>query len=249
MMRGKKVKFLIAFLLFTVAVLFLYRYSPRKFEFLGYYDKIGAHRVNSLEKLDAALHYFNAIELDLMYNETEHLLDVNHPPTPSINLRFDTYLANFEVNEVPFLWLDIKNLTETNSQEIHDLLVSIFKSKSYPLDKVLIETRYPEALPIFSTTGFNTTYYLPQRLMLKDSTALADELNTIKEALNAHPKLGISTAYADYHILKSNFPNKTKYIWSIGHSKIKDYKLIQNILKDETVKIVLASYRVFKGNR
>lgn len=234
---------------FVISCVFLYRFSPRKIEFLGYYHKIGAHRVNSLEKLESALCYFDAIELDLEYIEGQDYLDVNHPPASSIQLDFETYLSHFEIEQQPFIWLDIKNLNSGNNRQIHDKLIALLQEKSYPLDKILIETRYPEALPIFSASGFKTSFYLPQHLSAKDSQVLQQEIVKIEKVLEAQPDLGVSTTFSEYAILKKYFPARTKYIWSINHSKLKDYRLLQEILKDESVQLVLVSYRAFRGNR
>ena len=85
--RLKKAIKLIGVLLFFAVV---YNYNPYQFEFLGHYDKIWAHRVNTLEKLSFSTPFFNGVELDLVY--TDGVLDITHPPTPSIGLNLEAYL-------------------------------------------------------------------------------------------------------------------------------------------------------------
>ena len=60
--------------------------------------------------------------------------------------------------------MDIKNLNNENKDSILSHILELFHEKNYPLEKVLVETRYPEALPEFSKAGFKASYYLPHSL-------------------------------------------------------------------------------------
>ncbi|APY00175.1 PI-PLC domain-containing protein [Lacinutrix venerupis] len=244
MTKGKKVLFVIVFL-FVLA--FLYRYSPRRIEFLGHYNKVFAHRVNSIEKQKQALQYFNGIEFDLVYFEDKNVLDVNHPPAKSIGLTFEEYLAQIDSASYPFLWLDIKKLNTTNEDAILLKLNTLFEARNYPKNKILIETRSPEALPKFTTAGYKTSYYLKPKLYQKKGKELEQEITFIDSVLVSQPNIGISSSYVDYSIMKAHFPNKTKYIWALSSPyRIKDFS---PILEDENVAIVLSSFRSFYGNR
>ena len=249
MIISKKLKRLTIVLLFVFGVLFCYRYSPYKLQFAGYYDKIWAHRVNSTEKLESALNYFEGVELDLVYDAEQDILDVNHPPAPSIGLSFENYFSKLSDNQKPFLWLDIKNLESSNADAILERLIKIFKSKAYPLEKVLIETRYPESLHIFAEHGFMTSYYLPYDLNKKSESNLENEIQEIKQVLAKHPQLGISTNYHDYDTIKTYFQSEKKYIWVLVSSYSLEFSKIREILKDETVEAVLVNYKTLKGNR
>ena len=85
-----------------LVLLYLYQHSAKRVEFLGHYDKVLAHRVNSLEKLEASLKHFKGVELDLVYDNETNTFDVNHPPAKSINLTFETYLSAIKENTFPF---------------------------------------------------------------------------------------------------------------------------------------------------
>ena len=67
MIKNKKLRSVLFIILTVFIARFAYKYSPKRIEFLGHYEKVGAHRVNSIEKLTAALDYFEIIELDLVY--------------------------------------------------------------------------------------------------------------------------------------------------------------------------------------
>ena len=244
-----QIKKIIISLFILLISLIAYKYSPYKIEFIGHYNKILAHRVNSLEKLKSALNYFNGVELDLVYNKTSNVLDVNHPPAISINLNFEDYISKIDSKKTPFLWLDIKNLTNENSEDILTLLLSIFNERDFPLNRVLIETRYPEALLIFTNSGFKTSYYLPSGLRNKNDSDLNSEIIKISNVLKKQPNIGISSDYRDYQILKDNFPSKTKYLWMISSITERWFSETRSILKDNKVEIVLVNYNAIKGNR
>ena len=226
-----------------------YKYSPYKVEFAGYYDKIWAHRVNSLDKLNYSLPFFKGVELDLVYNEKTTRFDVRHPPAGSFGLTFERYLSEIPEGNYPGLWLDIKNLNKNNAPLVLEKINFILNKKKYPRKAILIETQHPEALPLFSKAGFNTSYYIKSWLYQSSKKRLEKELDTISEIINAQPRLGISTHYKNYGIIDIAFRKKKKYIWILNHSVVKDFSLLRKILKDTTVKVVLTGYKSIKGNR
>ncbi len=228
----------------------IYYFNPYKIQYLGHYDKIGAHRVNSLQKLEEALPYFQAVELDLIYKENDDILDVNHPPAESIGLSFEEYVSNIKSENLPFLWLDIKNLTHENARAVQNRLLVIFNEHNYPLENVLIETLYPEALEFFKESEFKRSYYLPPGMHKKDAISLQKDIKLIDSILQEQPGIGISSYYENYPILHKKYPLKTKYLWFAGEkNSILNYKVTQKVLNDATVKFVLIPYRALKGNR
>ncbi len=246
MMKRFKISAIIIFIL--IGTLFLYRYSPYKIEFLGHYDKIWAHRVNSLEKLHKSIKYFKGIELDLVYDETEHYLDVNHPPAESIQLSFSTYLDKVG-DKRPYLWLDIKNLNIENSPVIFKHLQQILQAKTYPFERVLIESQTPETLDIFTEAGFMTSYYIPYGLGKMKENEFQKEIEKVSLLLEKQPKIGISSSYRDYEIMNEYFPNRKKYVWIVESFRQKNYRLIKTVLNDENVKVVLIAHRTTIENR
>ena len=250
MIKRNKFKIILFLVLAFLALRYIYPYSPYKVEFLGFYDdKIWAHRANSKEKFASALNYYNGVELDLVYDATKNNFDVNHTPTISINLTFEDYLNTLNDVQQPYLWLDLKNLKLDNAQEVYNKLQAIFSKKQYPVTKVLIETRYPNALPMFTKAGYITSYYLPYNLIGKQNEDLDTELLKISEILKQQPEIGISTNYIDYEIIKEHFPNKPKYIWALVPAINRNFLKTRRLLKDETVKVVLVNYKALKGNR
>ncbi|TYB73124.1 hypothetical protein ES676_10235 [Bizionia saleffrena] len=242
---GKLVVFTI-FILFVSA--YLYRFTPRRIEFLGHYDRVFAHRVNSLEKQKEALRYFNGIEFDLGYTSETDVLDISHSPIESIGLTFETYFNQIETNEFPFLWLDIKKLDSTNSEAIFFKLNTLFEARNYPKNKILIETRSPNGLPKFSFAGYNTSYYLKPKLHKRSPEELEREIKDIQSVLIEQPKIGISASYEDYKIMRTNFPEKTKYLWVLTSAYRPQFRKLHTILNDTTVAVVLSNFKSFKGS-
>lgn len=249
MTSGKKITrtFLVLISLFLLGT--AYRYSPYKLEYLGHYDKIWAHRLNSTERLESALKYFNGIEVDLVYDEKNNLLDVGHPPSPSINLNLDKYISLINISEKPHIWLDIKNLDVDDGEKILDKLIQVFSKYNYPFEKVLVETRYPEVLSGFSDKGFKTSFYLPYGLTEKNAEERDLEIKNIRNILKRQPDLAISSDYKDYGIMARNFPENEKYLWIINSVTKHGFSTPKKILNDSTVKAVLISYRTINGNR
>lgn len=237
--------------IFTIIcfLVFVYSYSPYKLDFLGHYDKIWAHRANSINKLHSAIKYYKGVELDLVYDEEKDLLDVNHPPSKSVGLNFSDYILSMPNTNKVYLWLDIKNLKKENSDKILKKLLHIFKEKEYDLNKILIETRYPESLVNFTKLGFKTSYYLPFRLYKKDEKELEKEIYNIRKVLKSQPNIGISTNHKNYKIIAKYFPKQTKYIWDLVFTLNTNVFLTRKILNDKTVKVVLVNYKALKGNR
>ncbi len=237
-----KKNLLFKLLILSIFVFGIYYYFPYRVEFLGHYDKVLAHRCNSVDRLNAALNYYKGVELDLVYYPKTNVLDVNHPPSESTNLNFTTYMNGLISKEQPFIWLDIKNLNVDNASLIFEKITAILSAKNYKLNKVLIETRHPEALPIFTEAGFKTCYYLPKRLYLKSPNELKKYISRITKVLKKQPRIGISTDFQDYDIMNEYFPEREKYTWVLVFPINKHLLITKRILNDPMVKIVLTKY-------
>lgn len=249
MIKGSKLRNIGLLLLALIVLGLLYRYSPYKVEYLGHYDKIWGHRVDSKEKLKSALNYFEGVELDLVYNEEKDYMDVGHPPVKSINLSLKDYISEIPKDSKPYLWLDIKNLKLKNANLILQKLITVFSERNYPFEKILIESRNPETLPEFSNAGFRTSFYLLPGISKTEKSKKEDEIKFINEVLSKQPNLGISSNYEDYDLMKKYFPATDKYLWIINSVTKHGFSKPREIFKDSTVKAVLISYKAFTGNR
>ena len=244
--KNKKIQFLIVgFLL----LLTYYKFSPYRIELIGYYDKIWAHRVNSLDKLNSATKYFKGVELDLVYDNERKVLDVNHPPAESIGLKFETYVGALGENQNPYLWLDVKNLNEENAKEIVSKINTVLEKHNYSKEKVLIETSFPKALKEIEDNNYKSSYYLPYGLCFMNNNELLNVISDINLVLGNNPKVAISSDIQDYQLLKKHFPKREKYLWSLGSIVRNNLSVTREALNDSLVKKVLVTHRSIKGNR
>ncbi|WCO03005.1 PI-PLC domain-containing protein [Psychroserpens ponticola] len=249
MIIGDNRKKLVKIVLGVLLLLVVYKLNPYRIQFIGHYDKIWAHRVNSTEKLESAVDYFKGVELDLVFDSVTNKLDVNHPPVKSIGLNFQTYLSKIIITEKPYLWLDIKNLNHETAEDIYSRLTNLVENYKYPKEKILVETRYPEALFKFSQYGFMTSYYLDYKIENLKGDAAKNEASKISSILKNQPEIGISSSYHGYDFMTEFFPNKTKYIWVLTPRFHSDFFKIRRMLDDQTVSVVLVRYNASEGNR
>ena len=249
MIIGKKRKRLLLVTLSLLVLLIVCLLNPYRIQFVGHFDKIWAHRANSTEKLESAIGYFNGVELDLVYDSNTKSFDVNHPPAKSIDLNFQTYLSKIDIADKPYLWLDIKNLNLETVEGIYIRLTYLVEEYNYPKEKILVETRYPEALPKFTQFGFMTSYYLDSKVKKVKGNAASEEADKIRSILENQPKIGISCGYLGYEFMSKFFPKKEKYVWVLTPRIHPDFFKIRRMLNDQTIKVVLIKYNALEGNR
>lgn len=246
--RRKTIRIATGIILIMIALRFAYKFTPYRIELLGHYDKVWTHRVNSLEKQEAALLFHKGIEFDLDYIEESDFLDVNHLPAPSIGLSFEKFIHHINTDKnYPYLWLDIKDLDTLNNRKIFNKIHPVLKSRNYPTDKVLVEGMQPEALQIFRDSGFRTSYYLPWDLNELPAEELEKEIVVLKGIDKAFPDTAFSTASSQYELIRKYFPEKELYLWTDGHRPLFKYFLFRKILNDSKVIALLAHYRSSKG--
>jgi heptose-I-phosphate ethanolaminephosphotransferase len=127
------------------------------------FEKIWAHRVNSVGKLKRSEAVFSGVELDVVFNSDRDsgYFDVNHPPAESIGLHLDDYLSNADPPGSMTYWLDIKNLTDQNKAEVLKRLQLIMKRHDLREDQIIAESPNFEVLRYLSERGLFTSYYLP----------------------------------------------------------------------------------------
>lgn len=240
-------------LIFLVILIltFTYRYTSKRIQFYGYYDKVWAHRVNDLKKLKSSEDNFKGIELDIVYQEEGNWLDVYHPPAPSKGLSFANYVKHIKNNKVG-VWLDLKNLTKENHTAIIALIDSAIVSAELDKSKIIIESSHPDCLDIFREKGYRISYYLPAKMYLKTEKEVLNNINDIKKNIENNSHLELSAYFEDYPIVAKYFPLRKKNFWVLHSSYspkiLIDYKKIRRMLKDSTVETVLTPYNNFNKN-
>ena len=120
--------------------------------------KVAAHRVNIPAKITELKEGITNIEIDVFSDNGE--LVVGHEKATSSDIPFLEYfeIVNNIIPNFDFIWLDMKDLTPTNEAE-HIKILNALDNKYNIKERVLIESRYPEALKILSQEGGNKGYY------------------------------------------------------------------------------------------
>ena len=232
----------VLFLILIIILIINYRYSSKRLELWGYYDKVWAHRVNDLKKLKSAAPKFKGLELDLVYDSLQKDFRVNHPPQDFKGLYFSSYLHSLQDKNKP-LWLDIKNLNARNDHQVLNTLDSLFiMNHIFRKRSVLIESTDINSLKVFFDSGYRTSWYI---------TAIINESNKEDIIKDIDSKIidfeyEISSNYKNYRYLSEAFPNRDKNFWILTSTydfeTVSKFDLIRKMLKDESVKTVLIPY-------
>ncbi|MEC3907639.1 DUF2181 domain-containing protein [Tamlana sp. 2201CG12-4] len=219
-------------------------------------SKVWAHRVNSIEKYQEAQNVFSGVELDLVFSSSSNNFDVNHPPAKSIDLTlFDFFKSKKNYNDFG-VWLDFKNLNESNFRQSAKKLDSIVSVLNINFENIVVESTNPLFLDEFSKKGFKTSYYLPSNI----SRFKNDDLIIQYKIINSTSINFISSNVENYAFMKENFPNTKILTWIINNPpKIKSFYTLKYsisnfkrnfiVLNDEDIEIVLFKFNAKSGNR
>ncbi len=252
MMNALKRNRILTFIFLIAAVGLIYIFNPYKLEYAGYQSKVWAHRVNSIEKLNYTQKFYQGVELDLVFDSITKTFDVNHPPANSIHLDLDTYFSHIENKEIK-LWLDFKNLSETNAETSSEILDKLTKKHSLKNENILVESTEMHNLLVFKSKGFRTSFYLPPLVGLAEENKLLPTIDSVKQLLLKYPTSGISCNVNAYEVVNEYFKNEQKYLWHMykpySRHQIKNYRDFRKYVSDPTVEAVLIQVALPVGNR
>lgn len=231
------------FLLFIVGLAIVsYRYTSKRLEFYGHYDKVWAHRVDDLDKLNSAQNNFSGVEVDLIYISAQNRLKISHDLKDTTSLDLETYVKELKTANLG-MWLDIKNLDKDHASAIFKRIEDL--SERYPNfnpKNLLVESTEIDALKVFSENHYQTTWYITEIIKAENKE---EELKKIKASL-ASKNTGLSSNYKNYLYLAEAFPETPKHFWMLNSSYdvniFKNYGLIRGLIKDRSVHTVLIPY-------
>lgn len=121
--------------------------------------KIWLHRCNSMEKLYEQDDEYPNVEIDVVFRENRRF-DVTHDVDTSFNLSLDPYFFYMDKTDGK-MWLDVKNLTKENKEEMLAELNRLVNTYHIEKDELIIESRDWRALALFTRSGYYTSYYVP----------------------------------------------------------------------------------------
>lgn len=241
------------FISLGIVIAVFYNFSVFKIEYIGYLNKIWAHQVNTLEKLNLAQSNYTGIELDIVFDSTTNTFDVHHPPDLSIGLTLETYLSHLKSPKNIRIWLDLKNLTMENKEKALRRLLFLVEKYSLQKERIIVESQQPEFLIDFKKFGFLTSYYLPATLHTLTPETLADIIEEINTKINLYPTTAISSNLVDYPLIAKQFPKQKKYLWALhktySASIFTNFKRTRIALKDSKVQVLLVHVNTLNAIR
>lgn len=255
--NNKSTLLITTILLITLYLILNFQYKI--FQVL-YSSKIWAHRVNSIEKFQETHGVYTGIELDLVYNSDNNKFDVNHPPAKSINLSLIDFLKTKKDYSNFGIWLDFKNLNESNYQQSANKLDSIVKVLNINPESIIIESPKPSLLESFSSKNFKTSYYLPSNINDFKKDALLKQSQLINKLTSTNKIDFISSDIKDYAFMKKSFPNSKILTWITSNPpKIKNYYSLKrsiihfkrnySALNDQNAEVILFRFDSKTKNR
>ncbi len=206
-------------------------------------DKLWAHRVNSLEKRNEFKESYPNFEVDITLRSLplsrNIILDVSHDAEISFELSFDEYIQSIGENEK--VWLDIKNLTIDNNQELLDKLDSYVSNNGLRKDQFIVETRDYNALTLLTRNNYYTSYYVD----FKDIDA------NVKQHLNEVAQSGcvkaLSFPSSQYREIRNGVTDKDIDFLTWAHRETQIEFLLnpfnQSLLDDDRLKVILIKTR------
>ncbi len=245
-MINKTYFFSILFVVFGLLLFNAVNY-PKALQFF-FPQKVWAHRVNSIIKLEETIKHFRGHELDVVFENG--IFDVNHPPAESIGLSLHQYWNSLEEPNAFNFWLDVKNLSHSNCFFASKKLDSIVNILGIKKERIIVESPNFEFLEPFNNFGYKTAVYLPGNLNKMVSDSLALLIPQVASNIKNKPKIYLSFPIEDYQIVRENFPNRKKILWHTRGAHDFNIKLkVWQALFDQQVEVVLLPFNSAKGNR
>lgn len=206
------------------------------------YDKLWAHRINTIEEINPAFQKFSGVELDIYYEKSENRFDIRHHGGIS-GLSLRNYFKSIKNPYYYYYWLDFKNLGITNHEESYELLYEILLEFDL-LNNVIVEGTNPVSLGYYANRGVFTSYWIP---MVNDiySNSNSQQASEVKYWLNQYPFTVISADYRMYPYIKKYFPSQNMHLWvksaDVPNGDNEAKKISANLAKDPYVKVILVT--------
>src|SRR4051812_30543764 len=124
-------------------------------------DKNWIKGVNSKEQLKRLDRDVAGFECDVYFDTTSKSFHVHHDPDKNIGYNLNELFQIYQQrNLYAGIWLDIKNLEQSNKTQALQNLISL-RDKYKLQNKILVESGHAEVLTSFCDSGFLTSYYVP----------------------------------------------------------------------------------------
>ena len=217
------------------------------------FEKIWAHRVNSVGKLDQLGRLYAGVELDLMIQIDSRgamHFDINHPPADSIGLSLDAYWSRAQGTGPLGYWLDIKNLDADNAAAAASQLRALMQRHGLATHQVVTESTEYIALAELSAAGLRTSFYLPY-LKLEELDDEELERRAVDLARQAREARAGAISFPGHMLdyvrtsIRPRVGDVEMLTWYPRRSLAnpEDAPFLQTVIDDPAVEIVLVGHR------
>lgn len=167
-----------------------------------YIDKIWLHRTNSIEKLHEFEQEYKNFECDVLFLTDSATFEIGHDEPSGEPLK--PYLDFLGANPDRELWLDLKNLNESNCIQAETTLTGLLAQRDVDKDQLIIESRDWKALHHFTQEGYYTSCYLdiPHIDELSDAECL-HRLDSIQQIAHSGAVSALSFPASYYAFLRN----------------------------------------------
>lgn len=205
-----------------------------------YIDKIWLHRTNSIEKLHEFEQEYKNFECDVLFLTDSATFEIGHDEPSGEPLK--PYLDFLGANPDRELWLDLKNLNESNCIQAETTLTGLLAQRDVDKDQLIIESRDWKALHHFTQEGYYTSCYLdiPHIDKLSDAECL-HRLDSIQQIAHSGAVSALSFPASYYAFLRNlDFSvdlltwEHRRWAWQLPF-----FSRSRAILKDGRIKVVL----------
>lgn len=175
--------------------------------------------VNTRDKMNQLTAAEPGFECDVYFNSATAAFEVHHDPGTVSGFSLDDLLQIYRQKKLPAsIWLDIKNLDGANASSCLTALVSL-REKYTLQNRILVESKRADLLPVFSDSNFFTAYYVPifnpYRIDKRMQQYWAD---SIAAAISRSKINALSGYYFQSSFLKHYFPRYLVLTWVENNS-------------------------------
>ena len=200
---------------------------------------IWLHRVNKKERIKKYFDLYTGFETDIHFNSKKQYFNVSHD-----NIDGDENLADMLKNikglEQKYLWLDFKNLEQSNKEEALINLNKIVKDNKLLREHIIVESQNPAALDIFEKAGYYTSFYLNcYSSDWKQSNKFPGLLSEYIKELNDSIVDFVSCDAHYFDIVKYYFPKVAHLFWVTDGPKNQKNKTDHIFETDKNTYVIL----------
>ena len=215
--------------------------EPYSESILIFKDKNWRKGVNTKERMNEMETGESGFECDVYFDRASEIFDIHHDADKSTGFSLKNLLQLYEQKKMlAGIWLDIKNLDDSNATSILKSLIEL--RKTYRLEnRVIVESDRADLLSAFSDSSFFTSYYIPffnpYKINSTEINFWADSIVSVasKAKINA-----LSGYYFQCSFLNHYFSQYPVLTWIDNSSfSLVNYLFKRKVVADKSIFILL----------